>query len=237
MLPLKLGLCLNDCILAELTRKPLENIETEFRMRHLAAAEHDRDLDLGVGRQEAQDVLLLGLVVVNVDLGTELDLLDFDLGLVLARELFLLGLLVLELPVVHNPAHGRVGKRRNLNQVEILLLGDSLGVRHRKDAQLAPINADKSALLGAYALVDPWFRAAADRQLTSVVSKGLCSCRPSYKNKSPAGHVATDGRDRHPRNRPFAGHFRRHSHRPDSRHIGAARWEPIHPNVQGGSRL
>ena len=50
----------------------------------LAAAEHDRDLDLVLLAQEALDVALLGLVVVVGDLRAELDLADVDLLLVLA---------------------------------------------------------------------------------------------------------------------------------------------------------
>jgi hypothetical protein len=53
----------------------------------LAAAEHDRDLDLRALVEEALDVALLGVVVVDPDLRPELDLLDVDLDLVLAREL------------------------------------------------------------------------------------------------------------------------------------------------------
>ena len=51
---------------------------------------------------------LLGLVVANVDLGSELHFLDLDLGLVLTSGLGLHGLLVLELTVVHDLADRRL---------------------------------------------------------------------------------------------------------------------------------
>ncbi len=47
------------------------------------APEHDRDLDLGPLAEKAHDVPLLGLVVMDADLGSDLDLLDLNLELVL----------------------------------------------------------------------------------------------------------------------------------------------------------
>src|SRR5438067_1801955 len=82
-------------------------------MRHLTSPEHDGHLDLVPVLEEADDVSLLGRVVVWVNLRPELDLLDRDGGLVLAGELRLLLLLVLVLRVVHHPAHRRLGVRRH----------------------------------------------------------------------------------------------------------------------------
>jgi len=66
---------------------------------------------------------LLGAVVVRVDLGPELDLLDDRLGLVLTRLAGLERGLVLELAVVHQLADRRPGGRRDLDQIEVGLLG------------------------------------------------------------------------------------------------------------------
>src|SRR3954453_14949902 len=67
---------------------------TALRVVLLAPAEHDRGLDLRALVEEAHDVAFLRVVVVNPDLGPELDLLDVDLDLVLPRDLRLLFLLV-----------------------------------------------------------------------------------------------------------------------------------------------
>ena len=67
---------------------------TALRVQQLTAAEHDRDLDLVAVAQEPLDVTLLGRVVVRVDLGPELDLLDGDRALVAPGLLGLLLLLV-----------------------------------------------------------------------------------------------------------------------------------------------
>ena len=113
---------LDDAELGELLGEPVEDRDAALGVGHLAAAEHDRDLDLVLVAQEALDVALLGVVVVLRDLGAELDLADRDLLLVLARLLLLLGLLVLVLRVVEHAADGRLGLGRHLDEVEVALL-------------------------------------------------------------------------------------------------------------------
>ena len=99
--------------------RPLQQPEPELGAVLLAATEHDRDLDLVARLQEPHDVTLLGLVVVRVDLRAKLHLLDDRVGLVAPRLACLLGVLVLELPVVHELADRRAGRRRHLDQVEV----------------------------------------------------------------------------------------------------------------------
>src|SRR3954454_10346512 len=84
----RLGLDLTD--LLHILREPQEEVASALRMGRLAPTEHDRDLHLRPLVQEPDDVTFLGLEVVDPDLGTELDLLDVDLRLVLASQLRLL---------------------------------------------------------------------------------------------------------------------------------------------------
>ena len=135
--------------------EPFEQRPTALGMAHLAPAEHDRDLDLVALAQEAYDMALLGGVVVGIDLGAELDLLDRDRALVLARQLLLLLLVVAVLAVVHDPADGRIGLVGNLDQIEVEVAskGESLG--QRLDADLFPVGPDESDLPGADPIVDP----------------------------------------------------------------------------------
>ena len=72
--PSWIGTLLDDGELAELLREAVEQQLAALGVRHLAAAEHDRDLTLSV--EEADDVALLGVVVVLRDLRAELDLAD-----------------------------------------------------------------------------------------------------------------------------------------------------------------
>ena len=73
--------------------------------------------------EEPHDVALLGGVVVRVDLGAELDLLQAGPRLLLAGLLLADVALVLVLAVVHDPAHGRIGLRRDFDEVQVQITG------------------------------------------------------------------------------------------------------------------
>src|SRR3546814_15384141 len=78
-------------------------------MRHLAAAEAHGHLDLVAFLDEAAGVPHLDVVIVVVDVRTELDLLDIDDLLLLARLVLLLLDLVFVFSVVQNFANRRLG--------------------------------------------------------------------------------------------------------------------------------
>src|SRR5690606_11736579 len=97
----------------------------------------------------------LDVEVALADLRFELDFLDRDVGRLLAGLLGLLGFLVAELPVVHDPADRRVGHRCDLDEVEVETTGHSERFGHRLDAQLASVRTDEAHLSGPDAVVDP----------------------------------------------------------------------------------
>ena len=97
---------------------------------------------------------LLGLVVVRVDLGTQLLFLDDGLLLVLARLACLLSRLVFELAVVHDLADRRLGVRRYFDKVEIGIRGDAEGVFDAHDAYLLATWSDQADFRYSNALVD-----------------------------------------------------------------------------------
>ena len=66
-------------------------------------------------------MLLLRGVVPHVDLRAELHFLGLDLALVLASLLRLDGLIVLELAVIHDAAHGRFRIRGDFNKIKPLV--------------------------------------------------------------------------------------------------------------------
>src|SRR5215208_7440286 len=145
-----------------------EEIAPALRMLALAAAEHDRDLDLRALIQEALDMALLGLVIVDSDLRTELDLLDVDLRLVLPRELRLLLLLVAVLPVVHHPRDRRIGLRCNLDQIQVARIGVLAGLVGRLDSELTGVLVDQAHPRHANLVVDPCLRLGAARRLVEA---------------------------------------------------------------------
>src|SRR5436305_4596297 len=132
-----------------------QQVAPALRVSGLPAAEHDRHLDLRALVEEALDVGLLGVVVVDSDLGPELDLLDVDRGLVLPGELRLLLLLVPVLPVVHDPGDRRIRLGRDLHEVEVLrvcVLERLLGLL---DPDLASVLVDQTDPRDPYRVVDP----------------------------------------------------------------------------------
>ena len=146
---------LDDGDLGELLGQTVEQRRPALGVRDLAAAEHDRHLDPVLAEQEPLDVALLGVVVVLRDLGSELDLADRDLLLVLARGLLLLGLLVLVLGVVEHAAHGRTRIGCDLDQIEIALLGVGERLGGLDDADLLSVLAHEPNFGHADAVVDP----------------------------------------------------------------------------------
>ena len=175
-----------DGDLGQLLHKPLENTPPDFGVRHLAAAEEDRRLDLVAVLEEALDMLLLELVVVLVDLRPELDLLDQDHLLVLLRFARALLLLVLILPEVHDAADRRHGGRRDLDQVESLLLRYGQGLRRRHDAELLPGVVDDpdfpdaDAFVHPGAVVAPWTAIESDKSLLTELRSARCVIRPNW---------------------------------------------------------
>ncbi len=129
-----LGRRLDEAQLGDVLGELLQQAEAQLGAVLLATAEHDRDLDLVAGLEEPDDVALLRLVVVGVDLGTKLHLLDDHVRLVATRLTGLLGVLVLELPVVHELADGRTGHRGDLDEVEVGFLGKAQRVGGGHDA-------------------------------------------------------------------------------------------------------
>ena len=99
----------------------------EFLVRHLTAAEAQRDLHLVAFFEEALHRAHFHVVVMVVDHRPELDLLDLDDLLLFAGFGRLLLRLVLVLAVVQQLADRRGGIRGNLDQVKSGFLGFGQG--------------------------------------------------------------------------------------------------------------
>ncbi len=124
-------------------------------MGHLATAELHRHLDLVPFVEELVDLAHLRVEVASADLRLELDLLDGDVRRFPAGLLGLLGFLVAELPVVHDPAHRRVGHRRDFDEVEVEFLGHPQRIGNWLDPELVAVRTDEADLTGTDAVVDP----------------------------------------------------------------------------------
>src|SRR6202142_2852 len=117
------GAELYDALAFYVFDQALQNLASQVGAGHFAATEKNRRLDLVAFVQEAQHVILLGLVIMVVHIDAELYFLDRDRLLVLLGLALLLFLLVQEFPIVHDAAYGRSRGGRNLNQVQVFLAG------------------------------------------------------------------------------------------------------------------
>jgi hypothetical protein len=156
-------------IRGQLLKQPI----AQFGPGLLASAEHDRHLDLVALLEEPLDMALLGAVVVRIDLRADLDLLDDRLSLVLARLSGLQCRLVLELAEVHQFADRRPRRGRDLDQVEICLLGQPERVVDRDDPDLLARRAYQPYFRYPNAIVDTRFSADVTSSVTLLPGQGL----------------------------------------------------------------
>lgn len=146
-------------MLGDVSCEAFQKSEAKFWSRLFTSTEHDGDLDLGSLIQESDHVTLLRLVIVIIDLGTKLLLLDHSLLLVLTSFAGLLVLLVLELAEVHDLDYGWLRVRCNLDQVEICIVSQLACVLDADDACLLTIWTYKTYLGNPDTFVDANFSA------------------------------------------------------------------------------
>jgi hypothetical protein len=116
---------------------------------------------------------------VVVDHRADLDLLDLDHFLLLARLVRLFLLLVFILAVVEDLAHGRIGVGRNLDEIEPGLLGALERLADGDDADLAAVGVDQADLVGTDLFIDAG-AVLVSRRLARVDRRsgdGAFSCR------------------------------------------------------------
>jgi hypothetical protein len=162
------------CDVQQILLKLFENTRAQLAVRHLAATKPDRRFDLVAACEPLARVLHTIIVIVIVRSRSELDLFDGD------DDLFLLGLvrlllgLVLELAKVNNAAHGRLGLRSDLDQIEPLLTRTADGVSGFQNAELFTIFIDHTHFRHADSFVDSRDRGATIVRALSATSKA-CS--------------------------------------------------------------
>src|SRR5450759_292195 len=165
------GLRFHSGDLTDVGRQPVQQVEPQLRVRHLAPAEHYGDLDLVLLVQEPHHVFLLGLVVVDVDLRSHLHLFDHDDALFLSSRLLFLVLLVAELAVIHDLAYRRLPLRGDLHKIQVLLESDLLGFLDGFDPQLLARFGYQAHLRAPDGLVDPQLSNYGDSSFASPASK------------------------------------------------------------------
>jgi len=122
-------------------------------MRHLAPAEHDRDLDLGPFLEKIHYLVPLRLKIVSRGAGSHLDFFQSNGLLILPRFVLPLTKLIEVLPVIDDAANWRIGSRGNLHQVQTLSLREFQGLEGRHNSELRPFFINHSDFLGANPLI------------------------------------------------------------------------------------
>src|SRR3990172_7805236 len=144
-----------------------------LRIRHLAASEPHRYAHLVPLAEEIVHVFHFRLEVVLADLRREAH--PFQVAAAVMRPAAPLTLLVLVLAVIHDPAHRRLGRRGDLDQVENRLLRPLQRVTHTHHAQLLAVGADHTDLLCADPVVHSWFRGDTRYLLSGIKKPGTAA--------------------------------------------------------------
>ena len=117
---------------------------------------------------------LLDAEVMIVDLQSEADFLQLRVRLIAASIAGLLGGFVLVLAVIHELCDGRLGVRRNLNQVEPGLFGQTQRVLDSDDADLFTSGSHEANLGDSNTLID-----------ASLADERLLPQNPYARNEKP----------------------------------------------------
>ena len=134
--------------LADIHDQAIDDLVSQIAVRHLPALETKARLDLVAFREEAYSLILLGHVVMLIDGDGELHLFDHDDLLRLAGRTLALVLLVQELSIILDLAHGRHGIGRDLHQIERALAGDLERLKRLHDAELCAILVNDAHFTG-----------------------------------------------------------------------------------------
>ena len=143
----------DDAVVANVEDQAIDDLVAEIAVRHLAALEAQRGLDLVPFVKEADCHVLFGLVVMLVDGDREFDFLDDDDLLLLARGAVGLVFFVQVLAVVLDFADRRDGVGGDFYQVKGALPSHFEGFEGSHDAELLAIFVDDADFAGAYALI------------------------------------------------------------------------------------
>ena len=117
-------------------RHAVEYPATDVHVGQLASAEHHRDLNLVALPQELPGVPDLEIKIVIVDARPEFDFLEVNYVLLLLGSPGGLGLLELELPVVHDLDHRRTSRGGDFYQIETPFVRRSERFLDGKDSEL-----------------------------------------------------------------------------------------------------
>ena len=158
---------LHQTFLVDVFDQTFQNLAAQALPRHFASPEEDGRFHLVAVVEEAQHMILFGLVIVIVHVDTKLYFFDrYGLLLFLGFALALF-VLVQEFPVVHDAANRRLRSRGNLHQVQVSFAGHLERLEGRHHANLFPFVTDDAYFARPDALVH------ADKTLVDTILRLL----------------------------------------------------------------
>lgn len=135
-------------------RDAFKQLAPKILVGHFAPAKAQGDFDLVSFFQELHDVAHFHVIVMGVGSRAELDLFDFDCGLLFAGFGFAFLLFIFELAEIHDLADRRGCVGGNLDQVEAGLLGQGQAALRCDDANIFAFGADQADFICADAFID-----------------------------------------------------------------------------------
>ena len=158
---------LDDAGVAHVLDQAIDDGVAQLTVGHLAALEAQGGLYLVALAEEANCLVLLGLVIMLIHGHREFHFFDHDDFLLLARGAIALVLFVKELAVILNAADGWLGGGRNFNQVEATLAGYFESFEGRQNAELFTVFVDDADFTRANSVVN------ADKRLGRTLIDGF----------------------------------------------------------------
>ncbi len=164
----------------------------EFGVSRLASAEHDGDLHLVTIVEKLLDESSLGVEVTGSDLRAVLHLLDSHVEGLSTRLLGLLGLVELELPVVHDATDGRLRGGRDLYEIQVEASGQRQCITGCHHATLVSLVVDQTYSLHANSFIDAVVsRHCCDNSLLALRDAVVAS--PRQAGRKTPGNLAHIG--------------------------------------------
>ena len=140
----ELRLALSDGVFGEKTEDLVQEILTDFFVRHFATAEDNHNFDVVTIFKETFDFADFDVKVVVADFETDFHLLKLGLFFASLFAIFSLffHLLVLVFAPIDDFDDRRVGVSGNLDEVDASVTGEKLGFTARHDAELLSISSN-----------------------------------------------------------------------------------------------
>ncbi len=140
----ELGLAFGDGVFGEKTENLVQEVLTDFLVRHFATAEDNHDFDVVAIFEETFNFADFDVKVVVADFETDFHLLKLGLFFASLFAIFSLffHLLVLVFAPIDDFDDRRVGVSGNLDEVDASVTGEKLGFTARHDAELLSISSN-----------------------------------------------------------------------------------------------